>query len=494
MNNHLESTTDVISEFEIEIRNDNGFKQYLESGQIQDKEYKPVQKIFVSSSVYEIHPQINPDSYSTGEDIALEHDIFFNGQKVPIVLVGLNDKYCIVDGIRRYRILKKLGIDCNYIIQDISDDDILNFRHTMNIARHHYSSSQLACFACEEKPEQIALNKDKLKAKMSAIKRGTQIEVEEILDTNQYLSKKWGVSHTYIIKAEKVMKADEKIFSLLKTGEINFSEADVLLSLKINQPDVYQLYEDDKIETDELIRTNINSNSNQRVNNTRNTSLTNTDNETDSDSQSDNITDIQTEPSKDIAVANQFKIFEGLISDFEVHYRKLELAELNFLKFINSYDSEKLTVVNHFLKVLKNEVVEKRSGMKFSDAYIYHELVRRMEKAFIDFLDDEEYSDFEYYIENNEAVIKRDGTSTDYKKLLSDLKNQMYGHSRPLTEKLLEEFFVERLNNFTNGVPFLTDLQYFISDNDDFSSLSKNDSAYYAEIQELLKIYGGEDE
>lgn len=206
---------------------------------------------------FEIHPSISIDSKGENCD-ALEYDLEINGQVLPVILVINNGRPLVIDGIKRQQIMKKLELQCTYIIHPILEEHILDYRHTLNVARHQYTKAQLACLACELKPSIIEENKKKISQKMSLLKSKDVNFTEEKIDTNLMLSKKFGVSHTTITKAQKIRKEHEDIYLSLRNGNISLHEADALITIKLNKPDIYKLYKEGDISIDDIMKSKLN--------------------------------------------------------------------------------------------------------------------------------------------------------------------------------------------------------------------------------------------
>lgn len=183
--------------------------------------------IFYSDEDYPVHPlRENDAEMSEIQFNGLKLDLLAYGQIEPIILFqGETGEYSILDGRARKKACFEIKIKPAYKIYSGSENLLDEFVKSKQIHRIHYTKDQLACYAAEVKQEVKERNRELLSQKMRALAKGDNVSKLPDINTYEYLQNLFGVGKTYILDAEKLLKADQDLFKKVKAGKISLIEA-----------------------------------------------------------------------------------------------------------------------------------------------------------------------------------------------------------------------------------------------------------------------------
>lgn len=216
------------------LSNPESYSEEITSVEIQENDLVAVSEeiVFSSDEVYPIHELRENDAEMNADQFnALKLDLLTYEQIVPITLHrDSNGKLSILDGRARVKACKENGMTPLYTIYTGKDDMLYEFIKSKQIHRAHYSKDQLACYAAEAKESVQKNNRDLLSIKMKALANNSG-KTEELpkISTQEFLSNMFGVGKTYILDAEKIFKADLKLFASVKSGSLTLSKAKTML-------------------------------------------------------------------------------------------------------------------------------------------------------------------------------------------------------------------------------------------------------------------------
>lgn len=166
---------------------------------------------YARSAASALFPPLARDQYE-----ALRLDIQANGQRVPIVLHGLE----VIDGWHRLQICRELGIEPRVESLGASIDP-MQYSISINLARRHLSTSEKAMIAAK-----ISLAKEVATHESNAL-----AAPENPPFTVAEVAARFGVSERSVRSARKVVQTrDEALIQKASSGEIAISVASEIAS------------------------------------------------------------------------------------------------------------------------------------------------------------------------------------------------------------------------------------------------------------------------
>jgi hypothetical protein len=311
---------------------------------IEDKLTKNITEI-------EIHPAvISLPRLSNDEFIALEADILRSGMINPIII---NKKYQCIDGRARLEIMcKNPSVKPVVKIQDISDNEVLDYAVGQNIIRRHLNKGQRAVFAAKiytdfvEKrkniKEQIELNKKQIVNKKQKDEKNKELQDkknEELLVKNEELIAR-NKELTFLgIRVEEGVKSRTAVAKYFSIGETVLSRACTIMK---NTPELLDVIMEDTMTFEEAY---FSATGKSLINEVLSDEVGNPENETPSQSSStsyDEANEIvrkyeETKKGKQTTDSEEIKSAKLTPrEEFEKTYRCLKPLEATFLEFLKN--------------------------------------------------------------------------------------------------------------------------------------------------------------
>jgi hypothetical protein len=182
--------------------------------EISDEEQ---QKILDKKKKPDIHPilGIYPEM-NHSKKLELELDLYQNGLIDPIII---DSEYKIIDGRTRLEICLKLGIEPKF--QKFNGDihEIFRLTKSKNLARKHYSASQLAATVAEIYQYYLGNNLENRDEFLKSLINKTDSNYNNNDKTRDILGVMFGVSGRYISDACNLKEYDENLFYKVKNAE-----------------------------------------------------------------------------------------------------------------------------------------------------------------------------------------------------------------------------------------------------------------------------------
>jgi len=157
---------------------------------------------------------------------ALKADIQQNGLIQPIYLYQNK----IIDGRNRYKACLAVGVDPVFSNYEGAESGLLNFVISLNLQRRHLSTGQKACLAVEVLPELERQAKERLRVKISAIRKGEEVEKSE--KSRNIAAQLFGVSGGSISLAKQIRESSIELFNSVKNNELTLQKAKLQLPQK----------------------------------------------------------------------------------------------------------------------------------------------------------------------------------------------------------------------------------------------------------------------
>jgi len=182
---------------------------------------KQMSKILEFHTLANLLPMIDEIGFE-----ALKADIQQNGLIQPIYLYQGK----IIDGRNRYKACLAVGVKPVFSNYEGAESGLLNFVLSLNLQRRHLSTGQKACLAVEVLPELERQAKERLRVKISAIRKGEEVEKSE--KSRNIAAQLFGVSGGSISLAKQIRESSIELFNLVKSNELTLQKAKLQLTQK----------------------------------------------------------------------------------------------------------------------------------------------------------------------------------------------------------------------------------------------------------------------
>ena len=200
----------------------------MEKSDILEVKEVPIQSLIVDKEFSEVVPAPSEEDYSSLKDSIAEHG--FNSYLIVMPKEGEDNKYIVIDGHTRLRILKEIGGFKTVPVQILYPEsrvDALKMVIRFNLSRRQLSASQRAILIAElNKIYDAEIEKAHERIVQGAKKRwDNNITIPDKGKTAEKLGKQAGVSEKLVRIARQVVEKSPELAKKVKNGDLSVQRA-----------------------------------------------------------------------------------------------------------------------------------------------------------------------------------------------------------------------------------------------------------------------------